>query len=143
MELAVRKGGDTFVPAGAYRDLEARLRRRSELAEVPAVVLSTFDRSTRLLPFVLYDTAIFPAGARTIAGALYQAGFTRTRAVFQLWNPNFRPSEARFDAKAPELLLLSTMQMHAERAYEAIREAWTMEEERPLILVGGPKSPHE
>ena len=102
MELAVRKGSDTFVPAGAYWELEARLRRRSgELAEIPAVVLSTFDRSTRLLPFVLYDTAIFPAGARSIAGTLYQAGFTRTRAVFQLWNPNFRPSHARIDGRPP------------------------------------------
>src|SRR5215468_11982818 len=112
MELNVRKGDDRFVPPGAYRELEARLRRRShELSEIPAVVVSCFDRSTRTL--------------------------------FQLWNPNFRPSQARFEAKAPELLLLSTMQMHAERAYEAIRDAWTMGEDRPLILVGGPKSPHE
>jgi radical SAM superfamily enzyme YgiQ (UPF0313 family) len=144
MELNVRKGSDRFVPQGAYRELEARLSRRShELAEIPAVVLSCFDRSTRMLPFVLYDKFMFPAGARMIAGALYQAGFVRTRAVFQLWNPNFRPSQARFDGKAPELLLLSTMQMHAERAYDAIRDAWTMGENRPLIIVGGPKSPHE
>src|SRR5499427_18075 len=144
MELNVRKGDDRFVPPGAYRELEARLsRRRHELSEIPAVVVSCFDRSTRMLPFVLYDKFMFPAGARTIAGALYQAGFVRTRAVFQLWNPNFRPSQARFDAKAPELLLLSTMQMHAEMAYEAVRDAWTMGEDRPLILVGGPKSPHE
>ena len=144
MELNVRKGDDRFAPPGAYRELEARLSRRShELSEIPAVVVSCFDRSTRMLPFVLYDKFMFPAGARTIAGALYQTGFVRTRAVFQLWNPNFRPSQARFDAKAPELLLLSTMQMHAERAYEAIRDAWTMGEDRPLILVGGPKSPHE
>jgi len=27
------------------------------------------------------------------------AGFTRTRAVFQLWNPNFKPSRARFDGR--------------------------------------------
>jgi len=144
MELNVRKGDDRFVPPGAYRELEASLSRRGhELSEIPAVVLSCFDSSTRMLPFVLYDKFMFPAGARTIAGALYQAGFVRTRAVFQLWNPNFRPSQARFDAKAPELLLLSTMQMHAERAYEAVRDAWTMGEDRPLILVGGPKAPHE
>ena len=144
MELNVRKGDNRFVPPGAYRELEARLGRRSRgVAEIPAVVVSCFDRSTRMLPFVLYDNFMFPAGARTIAGALYQAGFVRTRAVFELWNPNFRPSQARFDAKAPELLLLSTMQIHAERAYDAIRDAWTMGEDRPLILVGGPKSPHE
>jgi len=77
MELNIRKGNDKFVPAGAYRALEARLRERSaELAEVPTAVLACFDRSTRLLPFVLYDTMIFPSGARNVAGALYQAGFT-------------------------------------------------------------------
>src|SRR5262249_43583767 len=97
----------------------------------------------RLLPFVLYDKYIFPSGARSIAGALYQAGFRRTRAVFQLWNPNFRPSAARLDGRVPELLLLSSMQLHARRAYEAIREAWTMGEDRPLIIAGGPRAVYE
>src|SRR5262249_56908230 len=88
MELAYRKGSDAFVPAGAYRRLEASLRERAaDLAEVPAVVLSCFDPSTRMLPFLLYDRRIFPAGGRAVAGALAQAGFARTRAVFQLWNP--------------------------------------------------------
>ena len=68
MELNVRKGGDRFVPPGAYRELEARLSRRAhELSEIPAVVVSCFDRSSRMLPFVLYDKFMFPAGARTIA----------------------------------------------------------------------------
>ncbi len=141
MELTVRKGADVFVPPGAYRELEARLRQRTaELAEVPAVVLACFDRSTRLLPFVLYDTRIFPAGARTIAGALHQAGFTRTRAVFQLWNPRFRPSRARLDGRPVQMLLVSSMEMHARRAYEVIREAHGMGEDRPLIIAGGPKA---
>lgn len=144
MELSVRKGNDRFVPPGAYRELEARLRRKAaELAEVPAVVLSCFDRSTRLLPFVLYDRYIFPSGARTIAGALYQAGFQRTRAVFQLWNPGFRPSAARLDGRPPQMLLLSSMQIHARPAYDAIREAWTMGDDRPLIIAGGPKAVYE
>ncbi|MCS6851256.1 MAG: radical SAM protein [Gemmataceae bacterium] len=144
MELAVRRGADRFVPPGSYRKLEARLRERSaELAEMPAVVLSCFDRSTRLLPFVLYDQWMFPSGARSVAGALVQAGFARTRAVFQLWNPNFRPSEARIDGRPPELLLLSSMQIHARQAYEAIRDAWRMGPERPLIICGGPKAVYE
>ena len=110
MELTIRKGKDAFVPPGAYRELEARLRSRTnELAEVPAVVLSCFDRSTRRLPFVLYDSLIFPAGARVIASALYQAGFTRTRAVFQLWNRSFRPSSAQLDGRPIQLLLVSSM----------------------------------
>lgn len=144
MELAVRKGADRFVPPGAYRALEAALRRRSaELAEIPAVVLSAFDRTTRLLPFILYDSRIFPAGARTIAGALRQAGFARTRAVFQLWNPNVRPSRARIDGRPLQMLLISSMQIHARPAYDAVREAWAMGADRPLIVVGGPKAVYE
>src|SRR5262245_11870711 len=144
MELTSRKGTDAFVPAGSYRRLEAGLREHAaELAEVPAVVVSCNDPSTRMLPFVLYDKMIFPCGARAVAGALYQAGFARTRAVFQLWNPNFRPSHARIDGRPVQLLLLSTMQIHTARARQAIRDAWTMGEDRPLIVVGGPKAVHE
>jgi radical SAM superfamily enzyme YgiQ (UPF0313 family) len=139
MELSVRKGTDVFVPAGAFRRLEANLRRHSaELSEMPAVVLSSFDLRTRMLPFVLYDKMVFPAGARTIAGALLQAGFARTRAVFQLWNPNFRPSQARIDGRLVQLLLISGMQIHADATSAAIRDAWSLGEDRPLIIAGGP-----
>ncbi len=144
MELTMRKGNDVFVPAGEYRRLENRLaQRREELAELPVVVLSCFDPATRLLPFVLYDKLIFPAGARTIAGAVHQAGFTRTRAVFQLWNKNFRPSQAKIDGKRLEMLLISSMQIHSAKAYEAIKDAWTQGEDRPLIIAGGPKAIYE
>jgi len=144
MELSVRKGNDRFVPPGAYRALEARLRRHAgELSEIPAVVLSAFDRSTRLLPFVLYDWRMFPAGARSIAAALHQVGFLRTRVVYQLWNPNFRASHARLDGRPLEMFLISSMQMHARRAYQAIRDAWKMGDRRPLIVAGGPKAVYE
>jgi radical SAM superfamily enzyme YgiQ (UPF0313 family) len=144
MELLYRNKADVFVPPGAYRTLEERLRERSDdLAEIPAAVVACFDRRTRLLPFVMYDRFIFPAGARTVAGALWQAGFSRTRAVFELWNPNFRPSAARLDGRLPQLLLLSTMNLHARRAKDHIRDAWTLGEDRPLILVGGSKTFHE
>ncbi len=143
MELNSRVEDDRFVSAGSYRALEAGLRRRSDLAEVRAVVLSAFDRSTRLLPFVLYDRFMFPAGARSIAGALLQAGFLRTRAVFELWNPRFRPSRARLDGRPPEMLLVSSMQLHAARAYAAIKDAYDLGERRPLIIAGGPKAVYE
>ncbi len=144
MELTVRKGNDRFVPPGGYRALEARLRQHADQwADVPAVVLSAFDRRTRLLPFVLYDSHMFPCGARSIAGALYQSGFTRTRAVFQLWNPNFRPSQARLGGKPVQLFLVSSMQMHARMAYRAIADAWTLGDDRPLIIAGGPKAVYE
>src|SRR5207253_299464 len=66
-----------------------------------------------------------------------------TRTVFQLWNPNFRPSRARLGGRPPQLLLVSAMQMHSAQAYTAVRDAWQLGEERPLILVGGPKAFHE
>jgi radical SAM superfamily enzyme YgiQ (UPF0313 family) len=144
MELAYRKGMDAFAPTGDFRRLTRRLREHTDvLAEIPAVVLACFDRRTRMMPFVLYDKKIFPAGARTVAGTLVNAGFSRTRAVFQLWNPNFRPSAARIDGRPPQILLISAMQIHSHMAYAAVRDAWTMGEDRPLILVGGPKSYHE
>jgi radical SAM superfamily enzyme YgiQ (UPF0313 family) len=144
MELMYRRGSDVFVPPGSYLELEANLRQHAaELAEMPAVVLSCFDRSTRLMPFILYDRLLFPAGARVVAGALYQSGFTRTRAVFQLWNPNFRPSQARIDGKPLQLFLVSTMQMHVAKAYDAVRDAWKLGDARPLIIAGGPKAVHE
>ena len=144
MELAVRKDSDRFVGDGAYRALQARLRNRSAtLAEIPTVVLSAFDRSTRLLPFVFYDGMMFPAGASAIANAVHQAGFARTRAVFELWNPNFKASRARLDGRAPEMLLISSMQIHSQRAFEAISEAWSLGAERPLIIAGGPKAIYE
>lgn len=144
MELTIRSGSDAFVPSGGYRRLEATLaQRRDELAELPVVVLSCFDRDTRLLPFVFYDRAIFPAGARVIAGAVAQAGFTRTRAVFELWNKNFRPSQATIDGKRLQLLLVSSMQIHSARAFAAIQDAWKLGEHRPLIIAGGPKAVYE
>jgi radical SAM superfamily enzyme YgiQ (UPF0313 family) len=144
MELAVRKDSDRFVKQSAYGALQARLRRQAgKLGEIPTVVLSAFDRSTRLLPFLFYDTLMFPAGAGAIANALNQAGFARTRAVFQLWNPNFKPSRARFDGRAIEMLLISSMQIHSQRAYDAISEAWSLGAERPLVIAGGPKAIYE
>jgi radical SAM superfamily enzyme YgiQ (UPF0313 family) len=140
VELAVRKGKDVFVPAGAFGELTRELRQhQAELAELPAVVVSCCDRRTRLLPFVIYDSYIFPAGARTVAATLYQAGFTRTRAVFQLWNRNFDPSQARMDGLRSQLLLVSGLSLSSAEMYRVIRDAWKLGEERPLIIAGGPK----
>ena len=143
MELTTRKGNDVFVPAGAYRRLESALLGHNGLDEVATAVLACFDPGTRMLPFFVYDKLMFPAGARTVAGALYQAGFTQTRAIFQLWNRNFRPSAARINGNPLQMLLVSSMQMHSARADEAIRDAWSLGAERPLIIAGGPKAIYE
>jgi radical SAM superfamily enzyme YgiQ (UPF0313 family) len=41
------------------------------------------------------------------------------------------------------MLLISSMQMHSRCAYDAVREAWTLGADRPLIIVGGPKAIYE
>jgi radical SAM superfamily enzyme YgiQ (UPF0313 family) len=144
MELAHRRGTDVYVPAGSYRRLESRLREHTEeLSKIPALVMGCFDPATRMLPFILYDRMIFPAGARTVAGALHQAGFSRTRAAFQLWNPKLRPSQARIDGRPIQMLLVSNMQIHGQASFAAIRDAWTMGEHRPLIIAGGPMAHYE
>lgn len=139
MELGVRQGADRFVPSGAYRALEERLRTHA-VEDIPAVVLACFDRRTRLQPFLFYDSHIFPAGAALIAGALNQAGFRRTRAVFEQWNPRFRPDRARLDGQPLQMLLVSAMHLHAARADAAIRAVCAGGEDRPLIIAGGPRA---
>ena len=57
--------------------MQALVRLRPELA--PAVA----------------ETVVHAALGAVNSVALHDAGFSRTRAVFQLWNPNFRPSRAR------------------------------------------------
>lgn len=144
MELRVRSGADRFAPSGAYRALEFQLRRRSaELAEMPAVVVSAFDRRTRLFPHMFLSPRLFPPGAAAVAAALYQAGFLRTRAVYQLWNPNFRPSAAKWDGRTPQMLLVSSLSLYSRNAYGLIQDARSGGADRPLIIVGGPKAIYE
>jgi radical SAM superfamily enzyme YgiQ (UPF0313 family) len=144
MELLVRKGKDVFVPSGSLLRLQAELARyRSDLANIPVVILSCFDRATRLMPFVLVDRYIVPAAPRVLAGALYQSGFTQTRAVYQLWNRWFRPSQARLGGLPPDILLLSGLVIHSAKLFEAIRDAYSLGDRRPLIIVGGPTEYHD
>lgn len=139
MELPSRPEHDRFVPPGEFRRLCQSLSRRPEVAEIPALILSAFDHRTRMLPFVLWDRTIVPAGGRAVSAALAAAGFVRQRLINQAWTPNVRPSAARLDSRSPELLLVSSMQIHTEQAYRAIRDAFAMGADRPLIIAGGPK----
>ncbi len=87
MELPHRKIEDRFLPAGRYRSLEKTLRSKGQLAEVRSLVVSAFDRRTRMLPFIYIDWYLVPCGPRSVAAALYDAGLHKTRLVYQLWNP--------------------------------------------------------
>jgi radical SAM superfamily enzyme YgiQ (UPF0313 family) len=144
MELPKRPLGDEYVRPGSYRELSARLAANPKMRELTALIMYAFDPCTRLLPFLFADWRIIPAGMRAVGDALDGAGLTKSRLVFQLWSPNVRPSLARIDGQAPDLLLVSSMQIHALRAYEMVVDACSVpEDKRPLILTGGPKSIYE
>ena len=52
-----------------------------------------------------------------------------------------RPAEhGAIGGKRPEVLMVSAMQIHSASAYALVRDAWTLGEERPLIMAGGSKA---
>jgi radical SAM superfamily enzyme YgiQ (UPF0313 family) len=143
MELPSRPKHDRYTRPGQYTELERRLRANPAAADIATVVAYAFDMRTRLGPFLFADMRLLTAGPRAVAAALYRAGFTRTRAVLTQWNPNFRPSRARLDGELPQMLFVSSMQIHSAKAYELIADAYQLGEHRPLIFVGGAKAIYE
>lgn len=144
MELPKRPLGDEFIRPGAYRELSQRLASNPKMCELTALVMYAFDKRTRLLPFLFADWRIIPAGVRAVTDSLDAAGLNKSRIVFQLWSPNVRPSRALIEGRVPDILLISSMQIHAARAYELVADAHEIpESKRPLILCGGPKSIYE
>lgn len=144
MELPKRPLGDEYVRPGAFRDLCRRLAAHPRMQELSALVMYAFDRRTRLLPFLFADWRIIPAGVRAVTDVLHAAGLVNSRIVFQLWSPNVRPFAARIDGRIPDILLISSMQIHAQEAYKLVADACALpEDRRPLILCGGPKAIYE
>ena len=143
MELPYRKIEDRFLPAGRYRSLEKTLRSKEQLAEVRSLVVSAFDRRTRMLPFIYIDWHLVPCGPRSVAAALYDAGLHKTRLVYQLWTPKVQPQRAQIDGAKIDMLLVSSMQVHSLPSYHLIEDAWRMGKDRPLIIAGGPKACYE
>src|SRR5438046_1975495 len=97
MELPRRTRGDELLRAGELSLLRGRLRRIAGEHDLTAVIACAFDHRTRMLPFIVADMRMAPAGSRAIGAALVDAGFEKTRIVLQQWNPNFRPSLMRLD----------------------------------------------
>src|SRR5687768_2856450 len=106
MELPSRPKNDRYTSPGRYKELERRLRKNIETAEIPALVCYAFDQRTRLGPFLFADMRLLTAGPRAVAAALHDAGFTKTRIVLRQWNPRFKVSEARIDGEVPQLLMV-------------------------------------
>jgi radical SAM superfamily enzyme YgiQ (UPF0313 family) len=143
MELPSRPKNDRYTKPGEYNELEHRLRARAANALIPTLVCYAFDYRTRLGPFLFLDKSLLPAGPRAISAALYKAGFTRQRVVMRQWNPNFRTDEARLDGAVPEMLFVSSMQIHSASALEMIADAYRLGESRPFIVAGGAKAIYE
>jgi chaperonin GroEL len=85
-----------------------------------------------------------PAGVRAIGSAMVDIGCEKTRIVLQQWNRNFRPSQMRVDGRIPDLFMVSTMGMHADRCMELARDARRIDPaHRPLIIAGGSHAVYE
>ncbi len=143
MQLRRRPAGDVYTKPGEYRELERRIRRLYRPTDIPVVVAYAFDWRTRIGPFLFTDRMLIPAGPRAVAAALWAAGFEKIRVVLGEWTPNFRPSRALLDGERPQMLLVSSMQIHSAEAYRLIIDAWQLGSERPLIIAGGPKAIYE
>ena len=143
MELPRRPRGDEYTKPGRYQELQTRVRRGVAGKDVPVLFVNAFDRRTRLGPFVFVDKKLIPGAPIAVASALAAAGFENSRVVLQQWNPHIRPSQARIGSKPPELLLVSSMQIHSASAYRLIDDAYKLGEHRPLILAGGAKAIYE
>jgi len=144
MELPSRNEGDRLLKPGECLDIRRRLRRLTGRHDLTAVVVSAFDRRTHMLPFYYSSLHMAPAGARAIGAAMVDAGIARTRIVLQQWNPRLRPSRMVLEGRVPDLLLVSSMQIHAAACEAIIRDACRMDPAlRPLIVVGGPRAIYE
>ena len=144
MELPRRADGDQLLPSGELVDIRRRLRNIAHKHDLATVIACAFDHRTRMLPFILADTRLVPAGARAIGSAMVDSGFAKTRIILQQWNRNFRPSKMRLDGRVPDLFMVSSMQIHYAQCIAMIRDACNIDpQERPLIIVGGPKAIYE
>ncbi|OQB82611.1 MAG: Radical SAM superfamily protein [Planctomycetes bacterium ADurb.Bin126] len=139
MELPSRRPGDRLLAPGEHLDVRRRLRLLAARHDLLTVVVNAFDHRTRILPFANSSVRIAPAGPRAIGSALADSGFTRTRIVLQQWNPRFDPTRMNLDGQMPDLLLVSSMRIHAAAFTKLLRDACRIEpSRRPLIVTGGP-----
>jgi radical SAM superfamily enzyme YgiQ (UPF0313 family) len=144
MELPRRDAGDELCRPGELTAVRDRLRALSRHHDLVIVIACAFDHRTRMLPFTYADMRMAPAGVRAIGSALADAGFAKIRVVLQQWNPNFHPAAMRLDGRLPDLFLVSSMQIHTAACHALIHDACRIDPaQRPLIIIGGPKTVYE
>lgn len=139
MELPFRTKGDELLRPGSMLAMRERLRAHAKTHDLVSVLAYAFDHRTRMLPFVLVDRRMSPAGVRGIGAALLDAGFEKTRIVLQTWKRRFSPSLARLDGRIPDLFMVSSMGIHSGRMKEMLKDVCRIDAaERPLVIAGGP-----
>jgi radical SAM superfamily enzyme YgiQ (UPF0313 family) len=144
MELPRRVRGDELLAPGKMLDMRARMRALAQRHDLTTVIACAFDHRTRHLPFIFADMRMVPAGVRAIGSALAEAGFEKTRIVLQQWNKNFSPLRMRLDGRIPDLFMVSSMHLHSAECDRLIQEACRIDpDQRPLIIVGGPRINYE
>jgi radical SAM superfamily enzyme YgiQ (UPF0313 family) len=143
MELPRRDPGDVYVPEGAYGRLVQELQTAEPQHAWSPLIVYPFDFRTRVMPFRWLDHRVVPCGVRSLASSLLECGFHKTRTVLQQWTPNFLSSAAVQAGYKIDILLVSSMGLHAEEAYRLVKDAHTLGDDRPLILMGGPKAIYE
>lgn len=143
MELPRRDRGDVYLKDGAFRDKIDALRQVTNAHDLTIGLFYAFDHRTHMLPFWYADRRMAPASVRLLGDVLRDAGFKNLRIVLQQWSHRVLPSLMRLNGKPLDILMVSSMQVHAEQAYELVRDAHGMGDDRPLVLVGGPKAVYE
>ncbi|MFH1747297.1 MAG: radical SAM protein [Planctomycetota bacterium] len=143
MELPRRARDDIYLPDGEFRERVHALRQLTHAHELAIGIIHAFDFRTRMLPFWYADKRMVPCSVRLLGDVLHEAGFANLRIVLQQWSPNVLPSRMRLNGRPLDILLVSSMQVHAEPAYALVRDAHRMGDARPLILAGGPKAIYE
>lgn len=143
MELPCRDNDDRYLSDGSFSTLINMLNKYHDMHDLRIGIVYAFDRRTRMMPYWYADNRMVPCSVRTLADALDAAGFNHMRIILQQWTPKFRPSKAELDGKLLDILLISAMQVHAESAYDLIRNAHRLGKDRPLIIAGGPKAIYE
>lgn len=143
MELPRRAPEDVYLPDGEFRRCVRALRQLTPVHDLRIGIMYAFDFRTRMLPYWYADKRMAPCAVRLLADVLHDAGFKQLRVVLQQWAPKVLPSRMELNGRPLDILLVSAMQVHAEPAYELVRDAHRMGAGRPLILAGGPKAIYE
>src|SRR5258708_40119801 len=105
MELPSRARGDILLAAGEMTRILYSLRKLSSTNDLCTVIACAFDHRTRILPFIIADLKMVPAGVRAIGAAMVDSGVEKTRIVLQQWNKNFTPSQMRLDGPYPAIFM--------------------------------------